>query len=56
MHGPTNSTSVIETNVLNKLGFSVEINYQNVSEELKVANTAAGKVTFGKLIHSINKQ
>ena len=50
---PENSMSVIGTNVLNKLGFSVEINYQNVDEELKLANAATRKVIFGKLIHDL---
>ena len=50
---PENSLSVIGTNVLNRLGFSVEINYQNVGEELKLTNTATGKVIFGKLIHDL---
>ena len=50
---PKNSISVIGTNLLNKLGFSVEINYRNVGEELKLANTATEKVIFGKLIHDL---
>ena len=48
-----NSISVIGMNVLNKFGFSCEINYQNVGEELKLVNTATGKVIFGKLIHDL---
>ena len=50
---PENSISVIGTNVLNKLGFGVEINYQNDGEELKLTNIATGKVIFGKLIHDL---
>ena len=50
---PENSISVIGINVLNKLGFSVEIKYQNVGEKLKLANKATGKVTFGNLIHDL---
>ena len=41
---PENSINVIGTNVLNKLTFSIEINYQNVGLELKLTNTATGKV------------
>ena len=50
---PENSISIIGTNVLNKLGFSVEINYQNVGKELKLTNKVTGKVVFGKLIHDL---
>ena len=39
-YGPLNSISVIETNILNELGFSIEINFKNVDEKLKLANTA----------------
>ena len=50
---PENSISVIGTIVFNKLGFYVESNYQNVGEELTLANTATGKINFGKLIHDL---
>ena len=50
---PEDLISAIGTNVLNKLGLSCEINYQDVGEELKLSNTATGKVIFGKLIHDI---
>ena len=50
---PENSISVVGTNVLNKLGFGYEINYQNVCKELKLVNAATRKVIFGKLIHGL---
>ena len=39
---PENSISVIGTNILNRLGISIEL-----------TNTATGKVIFGKLIHNL---
>ena len=40
---PENSISVIGTNVLDRLGFSCEINNQKTDEELRLTNTATGK-------------
>ena len=51
---PENSISVIGTNVFNKLELSVEINFQKVGEDSKLANTeATGNLIFGKLIHDL---
>ena len=47
------SISVMGTNLLKKLGFSCEINYQEIGEKLKLTNIATEKVIFGKLIHDL---
>ena len=45
------SIRVIETYVLNRLGFGYKLSQNETGEELKLTNRAIGKVIFGKYMH-----